>query len=442
MCQSQLRHVVLEGAPGQGKSTIVQYVCQIHRHHLLNEALDDQRIPEAHRINPVRIPFKVDCRDLDVWLRCDQPFPIIGDPPVGRHRSLESFLCAHLQHHSGGSSFDVDDLHALVRFCSILLVFDGLDEVADIDGRATVVEHITKGNARLEEAALSVQTIVTSRPAAFSNSPSFPRNRFLYVHLTSIDMPIIREYTDRWLHARQLEDREASEVKGILESKLDQPHMAELSRNPMQLAILLSLIHTRGVSLPDKRTALYDSYVDLFFAREAEKNLVVRDYRDLLIDIHRFLAWTLHSEAQIGGTQGSVRASRLRDLVTTYLASEGHDASLVDRLFSGITERVVSRIVTWVLTGEDVWRLFDWGSGELGEIGRALSPTLFSSTLTWPSRGETLGDIWKYQFPGSAGRTKRPGTEIPATGLGARCRRHGRVTQQLAEEVLDGSMED
>jgi len=39
----------------------------------------------------------------------------------------------------------------------------------------------------------------------------------------------------------------------------------------MQLAILLSLIQTRGLSLPDKRTALYDSYMELFFNREGRK---------------------------------------------------------------------------------------------------------------------------------------------------------------------------
>lgn len=344
MCQTDLRHIVLEGAPGQGKSTIAQYVCQIHRHHLLNVALSDERIPVEHRLQPVRVPLKIDCRDLDVWLQGGNPFPATDKSIVGQVRSLESFLCAHVRHHSGGSSFDVDDLHAMGSLSAMLFVFDGLDEVADVDRRRDVVRNITKGIARLEEVSLSVQSIVTSRPAAYANSPNFPQDRYLYVQLTSIGRKIIEEYTERWLRAREMEDREANEVKSILASKLDQPHMAELTRNPMQLAILLSLIHSRGVSLPDKRTALYDSYVDLFFAREAEKNTVVRDYRDLLIDIHRYLAWVLHSEAQTKGTQGSVSESRLRQLVSHYLAAEGHDTNIVSQLFSGITERVVALV--------------------------------------------------------------------------------------------------
>ena len=96
----------------------------------------------------------------------------------------------------------------------------------------------------------------------------------------------------------------------------------------MQLAILLSLIHTRGASLPDKRTALYDSYVELFFSREAEKSTSVREHRELLIDIHRYLAWVLHSESEQGRSRGSLTEEELHKRVSDYLAHEGYDTSL------------------------------------------------------------------------------------------------------------------
>ncbi len=112
----------------------------------------------------------------------------------------------------------------------------------------------------------------------------------------------------------------------------------------MQLAILLSLIQTRGGSLPDKRTSLYDSYVDLFFNREAEKSTVVRDHRDLLLDIHRYLAWILQSESQTKQTRGSVSAQRLHDLVAHYLSFEGHNVALAHTLFTGLVERVVALV--------------------------------------------------------------------------------------------------
>ena len=60
----------------------------------------------------------------------------------------------------------------------VLLVFDGLDEVADIEKRREVVNIIHTGSRRLKIHALSLQVVVTSRPAAFDNSPGLPEGDF------------------------------------------------------------------------------------------------------------------------------------------------------------------------------------------------------------------------------------------------------------------------
>ena len=346
LAQRYLHRVVIEGAPGQGKSTIVQYICQIHRRRILNENINDPRIPPSHRESPVRLPLKIDCRDFATWLNRHDPFAADDspNPPEQWHGSLESFLARQIVHHSGGAPFTVDDLHAVAKLSAVLLVFDGLDEVADFDRRRMVVEEISRGVNRLKDGTASIQTIVTSRPAAFTDSPGLPETDFCHLHLSSIGRQLINEYAEKWLTARRLDGKEASDVRRILQAKLDQPHLRELARNPMQLAILLSLVHTRGGSLPDKRTALYDNYVDLFFSREAEKSSLVRDHRDLLIDIHRYLAWVLHADAQTKQTAGSASTEKLRALVEEYLIEENHDASLAQRLFTGMVERVVALV--------------------------------------------------------------------------------------------------
>ena len=99
------------------------------------------------------------------------------------------------------------------------------------------------------------------------------------------------------MDARTLTARERGEFKTILREKLIS-RMRDLSRNPMQLTILLSLILTKGSALPDKRTSLYDQYVDVFFGREAGQNAILRKHLDLLRDIHGYLAWVLHTSAE------------------------------------------------------------------------------------------------------------------------------------------------
>jgi hypothetical protein len=344
--QSEIPSIVLEGAPGQGKSTIVQYVCQVHRMRLLNKVDDLAAVPAHQKSAPIRIPFKVDLRDLATWIARKNPFSAQeGDPPPPNWRkSLESFLAALVEHHSGGATFSVDDLLAVGKLSSILLVFDGLDEVADISTRKEVVEEITRGVNRLQANAASLQVVVTSRPAAFANSPGFSEDKFPYFHLGVVTRALVDDYADKWFEARRLPTDERLEIKAILSEKLSEPHVRELARNPMQLAILLSLIHTRGVSLPDKRTALYDLYIELFFSREATKNAVVREHRDLLIDIHRYLAWVLHSEAEQGRERSSISSERLNTLLCSYLSSEGRDTALAGKLFTSMVERVVALV--------------------------------------------------------------------------------------------------
>ena len=96
--------------------------------------------------------------------------------------------------------------------------------------------------------------------------------------------------------------------------------------------------------MPDKRTALYDNYVDLFFSRESEKSAIVREHRDLLKDIHCYLAWILHGEAERAGGRGSITEERLKQVVAEFLDSQGHDTTLVDELFTGVIERVVALV--------------------------------------------------------------------------------------------------
>ena len=113
---------------------------------------------------------------------------------------------------------------------------------------------ITSAVPRLSAIAASLQVVVTSRPTPFTNSPVLPRRTFATYSLESLTRPLITAYAERWLLSRAIDDADASDVRQILNDKLDEPHLRDLARNPMQLAILLSLIHRPGVSLPDKRT--------------------------------------------------------------------------------------------------------------------------------------------------------------------------------------------
>jgi hypothetical protein len=360
LVQKEVPFIVLEGAPGQGKSTITQYVCQIHRMRLLGSDETKKNLPEAyreseginvippyHKDSHVCLPFRIDLRDLAVWLSGHNPFSAEQEKieTFNTHKSLEEFLAFLVKHYSGGLIFSATDLVAVFKRSHVLLVFDGLDEVADIEKRSEVVNTINTGSRRLKShELLSLQVIVTSRPAAFANSPGLPEDDFPRYYLDSLTKPLIDEYANKWMNAKKLDQRERAEVKRILRDKLDQPHLKDLAKNPMQLTILLSLIYNRGSSLPDKRTALYDNYVDLFFNREAEKTPIVKKYRDLLLDIHKYIAWVLHSEAEQHGKNGRITQGDLHKSIQTYLEEQGYEVDLASELVTGALERIVALV--------------------------------------------------------------------------------------------------
>jgi hypothetical protein len=343
--QRRVPRVVIEGAPGQGKSTLTQYLCQVHRMRILDEDL--ARLPSAHSAAPLRLPFRLDLRDVAEWLGGSNPFSPGEELPLQWPRTLEGFLAANVHYYSGGVSFDVADLLAVIERSATLVVCDGLDEVADIDLRRSIVEELTAAAGRLDANASSLQLIVTSRPADFAKSPGFDSTDFRYMSLEALPPQAAEEYSEKWVKAKNLDGGDATEVRRVLAEKLNLSHMRELARNAMQLTILLSLIYARGSSLPDKRTALYDAYIDTFLDRESEKSAVVREHRDLLLALHGHLAWMLHHETEGGGASGRISRDRLSDEISRYLGQRGHATSIIGDLFDGVVERVfvlVSRV--------------------------------------------------------------------------------------------------
>ena len=341
--QANLQRIVIEGAPGQGKSTLAQYICQVQRMRILGKNEKLAKVPPEHRLVPSKVPFKVDLRDLSGWLRGENPFTG-SDTPQDTILSLETFLAAQVTHLSGGQIFSVSDLALFFSRIPAIIFLDGLDEVATMSDRKVVVDAVSVAANRLNTTSPGTQIIVTSRPAAVANAATFNPSSWSYFSLEAITEKLIYEYTDRWSAARNISTSDIEEIKRILRTKLDSAHIKDLARNAMQLTILLNLVHIRGQALPDHRTELYDKYMDVFFNREADKDKTVMEHRQLLIDIHGYLAWRIHSAAESRRANGRISEEVLKDLIRDYLASRGHSPDVLDDLLSGVLQRIVALV--------------------------------------------------------------------------------------------------
>ncbi|MEV1061844.1 hypothetical protein [Streptomyces sp. NPDC050263] len=346
----EMKTVVLEGAPGQGKSTLTQFVGQVHRAFILNKAEEIEKLPAWCSSVDVKLPIRIELRRLATWLQGRSPWT--NKPRTAESRnmqSLEAFIVDHVQHVTEGLSFTAEDLISIVTETPTILLLDGLDEVADTSLRERVVKCCERFIKRLKTVEADIQAIVTSRPIAFAKSPAFTPEEYSYFGLGDLSLDLIQQYTSSWINIRAVPDDQAQELRAILEESLAQSHVADLARNPMQLAILIWLVYVKGWSLPDKRTALYEAYMSTFLDREADKSTVVRQYRDVLLQLHGYLGWVLHARSEVGRSQdaaGDVAEEELKDLLKSYLQAQDRPTDLVDKLFHGV-ERVfvlVSRV--------------------------------------------------------------------------------------------------
>lgn len=349
---------LLEGIPGQGKSTVAQYVCQVYRAAFIGrEKLESsgEAVP-PDEVKEFRVPIRLDLTDYADWIEGSDPFS--GDPastPRGQRNSVEDFIRAHFEVAAVGVNVTIADVRNILERFPTFIVFDGLDEVASPELRATVVENIDDFVARwiLGQDA-DIRLVVTTRPNASGLAEPGRRkevgeakgDRYERLVLMPLDESTKKRYLRRWAAAQELSDLELRNLERVFDERSVAPHVAQLSQNPMQLTILLHLMRTRDESLPLGRSGLYRAYMDLFLEREAAKWKIVREYRDELEESTAYIGWMMQSLAEVDASASRVPEKKIIKTMRAYLASMEKGAVPVEEIFRAQRERV------WVLTSK------------------------------------------------------------------------------------------
>jgi hypothetical protein len=335
---------LVRGEPGQGKSTLGQYLSQVYRSEFIPDEPGAKTKRPALKPRSSRVPLRIDLRDYGTWLDGCDPFDESSStakptPKPRKSGAVEKFLAVFLAALAASDSVDgsmVDDL--LDRF-PMLIVFDGLDEVAQRQTRQRVVTEIERFIGRWRTSAVPPKIVVTTRPNV-SDLPEPGPQWFETITLMKLDRELRAAYLRKWCAARGIVSRDKRELMRSFDSRTAEPHIAQLAENPMQLTILLYLLHLRGHSVPDKRTPLYDDYMKTFLNREAEKSASVRDNRENLEEVTAYLGWYLQGLAEQQGSNGRLGTTDLKTEIFRYLSAAQKDTGLVDALFTDVTDRV------------------------------------------------------------------------------------------------------
>lgn len=348
------RHVVLTGAPGNGKSTIAAFLGQYMRSMLLkHERLSStatevlaSTLAAADRLGISQPPLMRWPITIDL--------PLLAEELYGRDASFLNWVANRVSQRTSvpvSAAF----LHRWLRHSPSVFVFDGLDEVTVPEARSFVLQTITDFVDSADKEDLDLLVVVTTRPTGYTDAERLPESDFAQLDLSDLDAADADAYATHVLAVLLDGDPESqARVKSRLNELVQQRGSERLTRTPLQVVILLLILEDSPV-LPPDRYSLFWRYFETVYERESAKNTGYKSLftvrRDAIESVHSAVGLLLHAESQAGDEiVAELGMDRFQQVVSHQLRRLGHPDGSIARITRDITDLATKRLVLLVPT--------------------------------------------------------------------------------------------
>lgn len=341
---------VLIGGPGQGKSTVTQFLAQIYRASFIADstlAHDQDILPDINRVlkraetievplpKARRWPFRIDLTHLADSLAS------------GESNGLLEYMTKSIEK-SSERVIHVDRLHEWLGAFPWLLILDGLDEVPNSSNRDQVIRSIRDFGLKSAACGGDVTIVATTRPQGYSEE--FDPKVYTHMELASLPLDVALDYAKGFISVRMEggSTRAESVFKGLLRASADES-TSKLFSSPLQVTILTVLIETSG-QVPKDRWKLFLRYYDVINQRELEKggelSELLQDYETDVVYLHRHIGNLLQRRsAGVGDTSATISREEFLAIVHDRLTEMDHEPAKVAFLTKEFLRLVTDRLV-------------------------------------------------------------------------------------------------
>ena len=349
---SERRHIVVAGGPGNGKTTMSKFLVQVYRAALLDgdsdlgaehlavikgtaEALKKLGLPglPSHRRWPMRI-------DLAEYAKEDG---------LSEDSTLLRWIAKKVTKRSNAGSVSAGALDSWLRQWPWFLVLDGLDEVTEPQTRKRLISQISEFVADAEGDNCDLLVVVTTRPMGYVEN--IAPNQFDRIDLARLSAKEAVDYGIKATRVRLKNDADKIDrIAGELRKAADNEVLRYLMHTPLQVLIMTIIVEGAGRLSPD-RYSLFWGYYDTVFRRERSKPIpyarLLQENGQHILDLHQRVAFELQNTSETSdGATATMSEARLREIAWNILKEAGFqpataDATLLDTIVRAATHRLV-----------------------------------------------------------------------------------------------------
>ncbi|VAW42763.1 hypothetical protein MNBD_CHLOROFLEXI01-4149, partial [hydrothermal vent metagenome] len=247
--------LVILGAPGSGKSTLVNYLTLcLAGDHLGSERINQDQLRQlGWELSRLRLwPVRVILREY-------------AARGLTKKQSVWQFIAAELSRETVKLARFLPHLKKRLQQEGAILLLDGLDEV----DKASQIRQQLKNNIELFARNFpKVRVVVTSRPYAYGSG--WELDGFQVTRLLPFSEEQIKAFIAQWYTVMGQQDgtlgpeKAESYQKGLISQVKRNRNLAELAQHPLLLTMMVYIHRGReGGALPQRREKLYELSVEL-----------------------------------------------------------------------------------------------------------------------------------------------------------------------------------